>query len=159
MNQIVLNDYQACWFIQLMSYNFIIQYHQNTLNSANESFWKSDYMMMKQNKKHHESTKKLCESNLKQSQSMSKCVSSSSINKLTFWWVDNLMSTLVNKFATAALEMSKQYNCNIRETDFEAESLIWILSLQATIQSKIKLTADNLVLYSNVTGGAETLAI
>lgn len=36
-----------------MSYNFIIQYYQDTLNSADESSQKSDYMT-KQNKRHHE---------------------------------------------------------------------------------------------------------
>ncbi len=44
--------------------------------------------------------------------------------------------------------MSRQYSYNIRRTDFKAESLIQVLSLQATTQSKIRLTADNLVSYS-----------
>ena len=45
------------------------------------------------------------------------------------------------------LETDRQYNYNIKETDFKAENLIQILSLQATTQSKIRLTADNLELY------------
>ena len=44
MSQTVLNDCQACWLIQLTSYNFIIQYHQDNLNSADESLWRSDYI-------------------------------------------------------------------------------------------------------------------
>ena len=41
------------------------------------------------------------------------------------------MSTFVNKLATAVLETDEQYNYNIRKTNFKAESLIQILSLQA----------------------------
>ena len=57
------------------------------------------------------------------------------------------MSMLVNKLATAALEMNEQYSCCIRNADSEAECLIQVLSLQAITQSKIRLTADNLELY------------
>ena len=48
---------------------------------------------------------------------------------------------------TVMLRMSRQYSCCIRETDFKIECLIQILSLQATTQSKIRLTADNLMSY------------
>ena len=54
---------------------------------------------------------------------------------------------LVNKLATAALEMNRQYNCHIRETDSETESLIQVLLLQAITQSKIRLTADDFVSF------------
>ena len=71
-----------------MSYDFTIQYHQDTLNSADESSQKSDYMMMKQNKKHHQSTEKFYESSFKQSQlTFTQNSNSSSIfveNKSTF---------------------------------------------------------------------------
>jgi hypothetical protein len=40
------------------------------------------------------------------------------------------MSTLVNKLATAVLEMSEQYSYNIRKTDLKMSSLIQVLSLQ-----------------------------
>ena len=46
------------------------------------------------------------------------------------------------------LEISKQYSCNVRETDSEAENLIQVLSLQVITWSKIRLTADNFVLYN-----------
>src|SRR5436190_3492913 len=45
------------------------------------------------------------------------------------------------------LEMSRQYSCHIRETDLKTECLIQVLSLQVTIQSKIRLIADDLVSY------------
>src|SRR5436190_21275616 len=44
----------------------------------------------------------------------------------------------------------RQYNYNIKETNSEAESLIQVLSLQATTQSKIRLTANNLISYSKI---------
>ena len=157
MSQTVLNDCQACWLIQLISYDFTIQYYWNSLNSADESSQKLNYMQTKQNEKHHESDSMLinserhCELNLKQSQLTSIQNNSSSLisveNKLT-WQIDDLISILVNKLATAVLEMSRQYNCCIRETDFKAESLIQVLLLQATTWSKIRLTANNLVLYN-----------
>ena len=78
---------------------------------------------------------------------MSRCVDSSSISKLTFWWVDNLISTLINKLATAVLRAGGQYSYNIRGTDLKAESLIQVLSLQMITWSKIRLTADDLVSY------------
>ena len=65
MSQTVLNDCQVYWFIQLTSYNFIIQYCWDSLNSADESSWRSNYMMMKQNKKCHKSTEKFCELSFK----------------------------------------------------------------------------------------------
>ena len=42
----------------------------------------------------------------------------------------------------------RQYNCCIRETDSEMKYLIWVLSLQVIIWLKIKLTANDLVLYN-----------
>src|SRR5947207_15311383 len=45
------------------------------------------------------------------------------------------------------LRTDRQYSCHIRETDSETEYLIQVLSLQATTQSKIRLTANNLVSY------------
>src|SRR6266487_219672 len=45
------------------------------------------------------------------------------------------------------LETDRQYNYHIRETDSETECLIQVLLLQATTQSKIRLTADNLMSY------------
>ena len=76
-----------------MSYNFIIQYCQDSLNSADELSQKSDYMQMKQNEKHHKNdsmlinSEKHCKLSFKQSQSMFTQNSSSSStsveNKLT----------------------------------------------------------------------------
>ena len=63
------------------------------------------------------------------------------------WQIDDLISILINKLATVTLRVSRQYSCHIRETDFKTKCLIQVLSLQATTQSKIKLTADNLVSY------------
>ena len=51
---------------------------------------------------------------------------------------------------TVILEVDRQYNYNIRETDSEAENLIQVLLLQVTIQLKIRLTADDLVSYSKI---------
>ena len=53
ISQIMLNDCQTCWFIQLTSYDFIIQYCWDTLNSADELSWKLNYMT-EQNERHHE---------------------------------------------------------------------------------------------------------
>jgi hypothetical protein len=78
---------------------------------------------------------------------MWKCVSSILINKLTLWWIDDLIFIFVNKLATVVLEADRQYSCNIRETDSEAKCLIWILSLQVITWSKIRLTADDFMLY------------
>ena len=53
------------------------------------------------------------------------------------------MLLLVNKLAIAAVpEMSEQ--CQIRESDFYAESLIEVLSLQVITQSVVRFAADNL---------------
>ena len=54
---------------------------------------------------------------------------------------------LVNKLATAMLETDKQYSCCIRRTDSEMKNLIQVLSLQAIIQLKVKLIANNLVSF------------
>ena len=51
MSQIMLNSHQAHWLIQLMSYDFTIQYCWGNLNSADESSWRSDYIA-EQNRKH-----------------------------------------------------------------------------------------------------------
>ena len=96
------------------------------------------------------SSEKHCESSFKQFQSTSKCVNSSLTHKLILWQIDDLISTFVNKLMTAALEVDEQYSCNIRKTDSKVECLIWILSLQVIIQSKIRLTADNLILYNEI---------
>ena len=45
------------------------------------------------------------------------------------------------------LETDRQYSCHIRKTDSEMKCLIQVLSLQVIIQSKIRLTANNLVSY------------
>ena len=45
------------------------------------------------------------------------------------------------------LRTDRQYSCCIRRTDLKMKCLIWVLSLQATTWSKIKLTADNLMSY------------
>ena len=142
MSQTVLNDHQACWFIQLTLYDFTIQYHQDSLNSADESSQKPDYMQTEQSERHHKNSSMLInserhhKSSLKQFQSMSTQNNSSSlisVENKSAWQIDDLISTLVNKFVTAVLETDRQYSCNIRETDSEAESLIWILSLQVMI--------------------------
>ena len=142
MSQTVLNDHQACWLIQLTSYDFTIQYCQGSLNPADESSWKPDYMQTEQNKRCYESnlilisSEKHYESSFKQFQSMSTQSSNSSSisaeDKLTFWQIDDLISILVNKLATAMLRAGGQYSCCIRKTDPETECLIWVLSLQVT---------------------------
>ena len=134
-----------------MLYDFTIQYCQDTLNPADESSWRLNYMMMKQDEKCHESAEKFCELNFKQSQSMSTQNSDSSLtfveNKLTFWQIDDLISILINKLATVMFRMSRQYSYCIRETDSEMKYLIQMLSLQVTTWSKIRLTADDFVSY------------
>src|SRR6266513_2691531 len=57
------------------------------------------------------------------------------------------MSMLVNKLATAVLETSRQYSYHIKETDSEMKNLIQMLSLQVITQSKIRLTANNLMSF------------
>src|SRR5436190_198032 len=58
------------------------------------------------------------------------------------------MPMLVKKLATVvSLKMSKQYSCQVKNADSETEDLIQVLSLQMIIQSKIRLTADDLELY------------
>ena len=57
--------------------------------------------------------------------------------------VSKLMLSLVNKLAiTAVSETDEQ--CQIRKSDFYAESLIEVLSLQVTTQSAARFAADNL---------------
>ena len=102
-----------------MSYDFIIQYCWDSLNSVNESLWRSNYIA-EHSREHHKSN------------SMS-------------WQIDDLMSMLVNKLATVSLiRTDKQYSCQVRSADSETEDLIWVLSLQTITWSKIRLTADNL---------------
>src|SRR5438034_763559 len=60
------------------------------------------------------------------------------------------MSTLVNKLATVILKTDRQYNYHIKRTDFKTECLIQVLSLQATTQLKIRLTANNFMLYREI---------
>ena len=77
-----------------MSYNFIIQYYQDSLNPADESSQRLNYMQMKQDERYHESSsmsisfKKHHELSFKQFQSMfTQSSNSSSIsieNKSTF---------------------------------------------------------------------------
>src|SRR5438034_3478194 len=57
------------------------------------------------------------------------------------------MSILVNKLVTVMLETDRQYSYNIRKIDLETDNLIQVLSLQAMTQSKIRLTANNLMSY------------
>src|SRR5947207_15558137 len=57
------------------------------------------------------------------------------------------MSILVNKLVIVMLRADRQYNYCIKETDSEMKCLIQVLSLQATTQSKIRLTADNFMSY------------
>ena len=45
------------------------------------------------------------------------------------------------------LKVSRQYSYYIRKTDFKTEYLIQMLSLQAITQSKIRLTANDLMSY------------
>ena len=55
------------------------------------------------------------------------------------------MSSFVNKLATAVTRAGRQYS--VTDSNSQAESLIEVLSLQVTTQSKIRLTADNLVSF------------
>ena len=55
------------------------------------------------------------------------------------------MLSFVNKLATAVTRADRQYS--VMNSDFQAESLIEVLSLQVTTQSKIRLTADNLMSF------------
>src|SRR5437667_4490783 len=62
--------------------------------------------------------------------------------------IDNLISMLVRKLATVVLiRIDEQYSCQVKSADSETEDLIQVLSLQTIIQSKIRLTADNLKSY------------
>ena len=143
----------------MISYDFTIQYCQDTLNSADELSWRSDYMMkqserhhennstlicfekFQQNEKHHESNSTLIhfqkfqsihENNSTSVHSEKSYFQNEKYHKsLTLWQIDDLMSTLVNKFMIAVLEVNRQYSYHIRETDFKTENLIQVLSLQA----------------------------
>ena len=171
MSQMMLNSHQAHWLIQLMSYNFIIQYHQDSLNLTDESLWRLNYIM-KQNERCHESSSILiCSEKSQQSKKhhendlISACskefwliltLTSSSSSTLIksssiFWQMSNLIFMLVNKLVTVTLETGRQYSYYIRDADLKAECLIQVLSLQAITQSKIRLTADNLVSFRKTT--------
>ncbi len=60
--------------------------------------------------------------------------------------MSDLIFTLINKLVTAMLEMSEQLH-HVRNSNSEAEDLIQMLSLQAITQLKIRLTADNFMLF------------
>ena len=79
-----------------MSYNFIIQYHQDSLNSADKSSQKSDYITELNDE---------CENSMSEQ-------------------IDNLISMLVNKLTTVTLKTDEQYNYYIRNTNLETEYLI-----------------------------------
>ncbi len=108
-------------------------------------------MMIKQSKRYHESAEKSYKLSFKQfwliSTQNSSLSSISVKNKLILWQIDDLILTLINKLVTAVLRADKQYNYYIRETDSEMKYLIWVLSLQVTTWSKIRLTADDFVSY------------
>jgi len=123
MSQTVLNDHQACWLIQLTSYDFTIQYCQDSLNPADESSWRLNYIA------------ELGKEHWSNDDSMSEQIS-------------NLMSMLVRKLATVALiRTGRQYSCQVKSADSETEDLIQVLSLQTITWSKIRLTTDDLKLY------------
>ncbi len=120
MSQTVLNSCQAHWLIQLISYDFIIQYHQDSLNSADKSSQRLNYIV-KLSKEHEDSMSEQ---------------------------IDDLILILVNKLATVILiKTGRQYSYQVRNTDSETEDLIQVLSLQMITWLKIRLTADNLELY------------
>ena len=80
-----------------MSYDFIIQYCQDSLNSADESSQRSDY---------------IAELNEEHENSMSE-------------QIEDLISTLVKKLATvASLRADRQYSCQVRDADLKTEDLI-----------------------------------
>ena len=88
---------------------------------------------MKQNERCHESSSMLIssekhhESSFKQFWLMSTQNSNSSsisVENKSAWQINDLISTLINKLATAALETDRQYNYHIRETDFKTKYLI-----------------------------------
>ena len=80
-----------------MSYNFTIQYHQDSLNSADELSQRLNYIA-ELSSKHENSTSKQ---------------------------IDDLMSILVKKLATIVLiKVSRQYNCQVKNADSETENLI-----------------------------------
>ena len=55
---------------------------------------------------------------------------------------------LTNKLAIATHKINKQYTL-IRASNFQTKSLIKVLYLQVVTQSKIRLTADNLMFIKN----------
>ncbi len=120
MSQTILNDCQVCWLIQLTSYDFTIQYHQDSLNPADESSQRPDY---------------IAELSREHEDSMSE-------------QINNLILILVNKLATVVLiRADRQYSCQVRSADSKTEDLIQVLSLQTITWSKTRLAADNLESY------------
>ena len=82
-----------------MLYDFIIQYHQDNLNSADESLQRLNYIA-ELSEKHHKKD------------SMSE-------------QIDDLMSMLVKKLVTVVLTRTdRQYSCQVRNADSEIEDLI-----------------------------------
>ena len=150
-----------------MLYNFTIQYCCNTLNPADESSQRLNYMMKQSERCHESSLMLICSEKFWQNEKyhennlMSACsqefqltstlTSNSSLmlveSSLMLWQIDDLMSMLVNKLVTVMLRADRQYSYHIRKTDSEMKCLIQVLSLQAITQLKIRLTADNLVLF------------
>jgi len=59
------------------------------------------------------------------------------------------MPTLINKLVIAAYKANEQCIL-IRASNFQTKSLIKVLCLQVISQSKIKLTADNLISIKDV---------
>jgi transposase InsO family protein len=150
MSQTVLNGRQARWLIQLAPYDFTIQYRRGSLNPADGPSRRPDYMQTEQGEGRHGSAGKPRGTSPKQSRSTPTQGSGSSptpVEGKSAWQVGDLMPTLANKLATAALGAGGQYSCNVRGTDPEAECLIRVLSLQATTRSKARLAADDLVPY------------
>ena len=86
-----------------MLYNFIIQYHQDSLNSADELSQRSNYIA-KLSREHEDSISEQ---------------------------INDLILILVNKLTTVALiRADRQYSCQVRDTDLKTENLIQVLLLQ-----------------------------
>jgi hypothetical protein len=119
MSQTVLNGRQARWLVQLAPYDFTIHYRKGSLNPADGPSRRPDY------------------------REEQEVVEDTSVGKL--------MPTLVNKLAIAATSLRAGEQCQVARTqsvrgcDPYSESLIGVLSLQATTRSKARLATDNLV--------------
>ena len=129
MSQTVLNRHQTHWLIQLTLYNFTIQYCWDSLNSADELLWRSDYIEEWDSEKIYilECSEDKLTSVLTSDSSLMPAEDSSMLSQ-----VIDLISMLANKLATATHRVSMQ--CFLIETsDFQTESLIWVLFLQVII--------------------------